>query len=164
MPLRGSDLAHARPLVLAVKLLKGIRVFDFDNQKYFMKVLDIQVPWAHTWADMRPGKTDRERRENYRREADGRLVAMLETPLWWAFKIFVCKSGRQLDVDNVLKPIVDSFCTRQIVKDKSNFTDLGLYPDDTLKHVRILQVAGAPSETEDTTRIQIYACIREVQW
>lgn len=43
-----------------------------DGPPFFL-ILDLEVPWAHTWADMRKGKTDLERREIYRKHALGRL-------------------------------------------------------------------------------------------
>jgi hypothetical protein len=76
------------------------------NTELFVKVLDLEVPWAHSYADMQPSKTDRERRENYRRAAAGRMESIPADPRWWAFRIGVQKSGRALDVDNVAKTII----------------------------------------------------------
>lgn len=50
-------------------------MFAFDDRAGFVKVLTLRVPWAHSYADMRPGKTDRERRENYRNAAANILQA-----------------------------------------------------------------------------------------
>ena len=137
-------------------LLGVLGVMNFDNSNQFLKVLDLSVPWAHTWADMRPGYTDLERRENFRREASKVLIPFQSNTIdWWAFRIFITKSGRQLDLDNTAKPIIDSFCTRQIVRDKSNFKQLGFYPDDSLNFVRIIQLSGEPN-TENSTRIEIF--------
>lgn len=134
-------------------------MFAFDDTDRFIKVLALDVPWAHSYADMRPGKTDRERRENYRNAACGKIHS---TPaLWWAFRITVRKAGRPLDVDNIAKTIIDSFCASQIARDGSAFTQLGLYPDDTFDHVRVLQVIGNRSDTADSTLIEIFACVRE---
>jgi hypothetical protein len=93
--------------------------YDLNDADRFVKVLDLEVPWAHSYADMQPGKTDRERRENYRRAAAGRVESIPAEPLWWAFRIGVQKAGRALDVDNVAKTIIDAFCSWQIVKDQS---------------------------------------------
>lgn len=108
---------------------------------------------------MRPGKTDRERRENYRNAVLGKIQPV--SALWWAFRITVRKSGRPLDVDNIAKTIIDSFCAGQIARDGSTFTQLGLYPDDTFDHVRVLQVIGNRSDTVDSTLIEIFGCVRE---
>lgn len=134
-------------------------MITLDDTSRFLKVLTLDVAWAHTYADMRPGKRDRERRENYRAAALGKLNAIPTNALWWAFRISVLKAGRPIDVDNIAKTIVDSFCTRQIALDGSEFTQLGLYADDTFDHVRVLQVIGNRSTTGDTTRIEIFACI-----
>ncbi|WGO96669.1 hypothetical protein QFX18_11490 [Saccharophagus degradans] len=130
-------------------------MYQLDDKNIFVKVLDIEVPWAHTWADMRAGKTDLERRERYREYSDKHLSKFSENIEWWAFSIFVKKSGRLLDVDNVPKPIIDSFCQRQIVRDKSEYKNLGLFPDDDLKWVRAVNVHGEPAQV-NSTRIQIY--------
>jgi len=134
-------------------------LFSLDDRSRFVKVLALEVPWAHTYADMRQGKTDRERRENYRSAALAKLQAIPPNSLWWAFRISVRKAGRPIDVDNIAKTIIDSFCTRQINLDGSAFGQLGLYPDDTFDHVRVLQVIGNKSTAEDSTRIEVFACI-----
>ena len=136
-------------------------MYALDDHARFAKVLVLDVPWAHSYADMRPGKTDRERRENYRAAAIGKLQSPPPNVLWWAFRITVHKSGRALDVDNVAKTIVDSFCARQISWDKSDYGDLALYPDDSFEYVRILQVIGVPSMIADSTRIEIFACVQD---
>lgn len=46
---------------------------------------------------------------------------------------------------------------RQIVRDGSPPAhELGLFPDDTVEHVRVLQVVGVPGEA-DATRIEVFA-------
>ena len=136
-------------------------MFALDDPARFVKVLALNVPWAHSYADMRAGKTDRERRENYRNAAAGSLSTIPTNTLWWAFRITVQKAGRPLDVDNIAKTIIDSFCTSQIKRDGSPFSHLGLYPDDTFDHVRVLQVIGNRSTTADSTLIEVFACIGE---
>ena len=136
-------------------------MFALDDSDKFVKVLALEVPWAHTYADMRPGKTDRERRENYRNAAVGVMQAAPANVFWWAFRITVSKAGRPLDVDNIAKTIIDSFCASQIARDSSSFIHLGLYPDDTFDHVRVLQVICNRSTTVDLTRIEVFACVRE---
>jgi hypothetical protein len=138
---------------------KECQIFTFDDTERFVKVLALEVPWAHSYADMQPGKTDRERRENYRNAALGKLGPIPENPVWWAFRIAVEKAGRALDVDNVAKTIIDAFCTWQITRDGSPHTELGLYPDDTFNHVRVLQVIGGRGPA-DFTKIEIFACVR----
>ena len=130
-----------------------------DNTNRFARVLDITVPWAHSYADMRPGKTDFERRENYRRVAEKQLHPIPSIVYWWAFRITVSKTGRALDVDNIAKTIIDSFSDSQITRDRSSFTNLKLFPDDTFDHVQVLQVIGKPSTTSDSTHIEVFACI-----
>jgi hypothetical protein len=75
-----------------------------------------------------------------------------------AFRIAVQEAGRPLDVDNVAKTIIDAFCSWQIARDRSPHTQLGLYPDDTFDHVRLLQVVGERGAA-DCTKIEIFACV-----
>lgn len=133
---------------------------NLDDASRFTKVLNLTVPWAHSYADTRPGKTDLERRERYRSAASGKFLSAPKAPLWWAFRISVLKAGRPLDVDNIAKTVIDSFSASQINRDGSSHTDLILYQDDTFNEVRILQVVGEPSSTgKDSTTIEVFACI-----
>lgn len=136
-------------------------MYSFDDPSKFVKVLALEVAWAHSYADMRPGKTDLERRENYRRAAAEVIRATPQTVHWWAFRIKVNKSGRPLDVDNVSKTIIDSFSASQIARDSSEHAKLALYPDDTFEHVRVLQVIGVPYTKESSTFVEVFACINE---
>lgn len=136
-------------------------MYALDDSGKFARILALEVPWAHSYADMRPGRTDRDRRENYRKAAVGVIKDVPAGVLWWAFRITVYKAGRPLDVDNIAKTIIDAFCASQIARDSSSFTQLGLYPDDTFDYVRILQVIGSRSTTADSTYIEIFACVGE---
>ena len=68
---------------------------------------------------------------------------------------------RGFSAADIAKTIIDSFCAGQIARDGSAFTQLGLYPDDTFDHVRVLQVIGNRSDTVDSTLIEIFGCVRE---
>jgi hypothetical protein len=75
---------------------------------------------------------------------------------WWAFRIFVRKVGyRQFDIENVPKLIIDAFCQKQITRDGSVYKKIGLYKDDTIDYVRIVQVGGERS-AEDSTMVEIF--------
>ena len=134
-------------------------MWNLDDPTQFARVLSLQVPWAHTWADMRPGKRDKDRREQLRRAAAGVIGTPPETVRWWAFRISVRKGKRRpFDVENVAKPIIDAFCARQIREDESEFGGLGLYPDDSLDSVRIVHLYGERGD-DDATTIEIFAFI-----
>jgi len=78
---------------------------------------------------------------------------------WWAFRIFVRKSGkRTFDIENVPKIIVDAFSSQQIAKDHSNFAEAALYPEDTIEYVRIIQVGGERTSESDSTTVEIFGC------
>ena len=115
------------------------------------------LPWAKTWADMRPGHTDRERREHIREIASSDLKPPSEYIAHWGFRIRVFKAGSsRFDIENVPKVILDAFCRGQIVRDQSRFASVGLYDDDTIDHVRILEVIGERVTTSDQTIVEIY--------
>jgi len=138
-------------------------MWDLDDQSQYKKVLDLQLPWAATWADIRPGHGDRDKRERIRERAVQLLPAGFQGVEKWAFRIVVSKGGRRrFDIENVAKPIIDAFCTRQIQSDHSKYTTLGLYPDDSLDHVVVLEVAGSRVVgKEETTRVEIFVVRRE---
>lgn len=138
---------------------------DLDDSSRFAAVLRFEVPWVWSYADMTPGRTDREKREKYREAAISAGITRPTIPaLWWAFRITFEKANRPrlLDADNVAKLIVDAFNGSKTIQ-KDNSPLLGqttLYPDDTVEFVRIVRVAGAPGP-EDRTRVEVFACIEE---
>jgi hypothetical protein len=108
---------------------------------------------------MRPGHTDREKRERIREAALPFLGNVLASRELICFRITVRKGRkRKFDIENVLKPIIDAFCRGQIIRDQSAFPGVGLYDDDSLDHVPMLQVAGErSSDGVDSTVIEIFA-------
>jgi hypothetical protein len=132
-------------------------MWNLDDTTHFIPVLSLTVPWARTYADIRPGHTDREHREELRKTAIPHLIPAPVNTLWWAVRIAVTKAGnRPFDIENVPKPIIDAFCAWQIARDRSTCLEAGLFRHDTLDHVRILQVSGQRGHTS-TTRIDIFA-------
>ena len=91
-----------------------------NNTDRFARILDVTVPWAHSYADMRSGKTDLERRESYGRVAVTQLRPIPSRIYWWAFRITVFKTGRPLDVGNIARTIIDSFSVSQTARDQSS--------------------------------------------
>ena len=125
--------------------------------------MKFELPWAWTYADMTPGRTDKEKREKIRDIAAKVMPADRPSgDSTWEFRICVRKAGRRpFDIENVPKLIIDAFCARQIERDGSPHTSLGLYPDDTIDHVQILHVEGERVQGPDeSTRIEIIAHTR----
>lgn len=116
---------------------------------------------AVTWADMRPGHTDKDKREMIRSSAATMLSHPIPAVESWAFRIFVRKSGRRpFDIENTLKIIIDSFSRRQIRRDRSQHERVALYEDDTLEHVGLIQVGGERCAMgHSLTRVEIFAKI-----
>src|SRR5437867_11340799 len=111
-------------------------MWNLDDGSHYLPVATFKLPWAWTFADMRPGHTDREKREHIREIAAPFLASVPAGITQWAFRIYVTKGGAgRFDIENVPKLIIDSFCERQIREDRSAFAALALYPDDTIDHV-----------------------------
>ena len=136
-------------------------MWKLNDETTYLRIAAFEVPRAVTWVDMRAGHTDREKREVIRKVAIQHLPHPIPHAQWWAFRIFVRKRGvRRFDIENVLKLIVDSFCAKQIEQDHSNLKVAGLFQDDTVDHVRMLQVAGERTLEADSTTIEIFARIK----
>ena len=133
-------------------------MWNLDDQTACARVLHFELPWAQTWADMREGHTDREKRERIRAIAAQALTSPLPVAKRWAIRIHVWKRGsRPFDIENVAKPIIDAFCLGQIQRDGSPHTRLGLYPDDRIDYVSMLQVAGERTDGADRTAVELFA-------
>lgn len=135
-------------------------MWNLDDEAKYVKVYSFSLPEAFTYADTREGKKDKDKRERIRKKVAEDFPDNIPHVEWWAFRIFVKKSGkRDFDIDNVPKLIVDAFCRKQIRKDKSQYSKLGLYEKDTIDHVRVVEVGGRRSENEDNTRVEIFGVI-----
>ena len=131
--------------------------WDLDNTLAYSLVAKFEYDAAFTYADMRPGSTDKEKRELIRRFASLSFPAEVPQAKWWAFRIIVQKGGtRAFDIENVPKLIIDSFCRKQIVRDGSAYLKLGLFPDDTIDFVRMMQVAGTRIVDQEKTTVAVY--------
>ncbi|HWO89740.1 MAG TPA: hypothetical protein VNL98_11385 [Gemmatimonadales bacterium] len=109
---------------------------------------------------MTPGRTDLQRRERLRSDALPLIQARPKKVEWWAVRVTIRRAlgKRPLDIENTLKPILDAFCARQVRRDKSRYPAAGLYEDDSIDHVRVIQVEGHRGPS-DETQIQILACV-----
>ena len=132
-------------------------MWDLTDDRFYVRVGRFEMPWAVTYADTRPGHTDREKRERIREAA---AMAFTGAPIeikQWAFRVLVRKAGRRaFDIENVPKLIVDAFCMRQISADDSRYPYLALYEDDTIDHVVVLQVAGERVVEAESTVVEIF--------
>jgi len=132
-------------------------MWNLDDEARYVKVHSFTIPKAFTYADIRRGHTDKDKREYIRAEAVRNFPQNIPSFKWWAFRIFVKKTGgRPFDIENVPKLIVDAFCRWQIRKDESNYENLCLYADDTLDYVKIIEVGGMRSREGDTTEVEIF--------
>jgi hypothetical protein len=134
-------------------------MIDLDDTERFIKLVDIRMDWVCSYSNTNP--PDRERREQYREAAIAQgAIQRVPNALWWAVRIEVVKAGRMLDIDNVPKVAIDAFCAHQVARDRSEYFETGIYPDDTMDFVRELQVSGRPGN-ESKTHVEVFACVAE---
>ena len=134
--------------------------WNLDNTLAYSLVTKFEYDAAFTYADMRPGSTDKEKREVIRGFASLSFPAEIPQAKWWAFRIIDQKGGtRAFDIENVPKLIIDSFCKKQIAKDGSAYLKLGLFPDDTIDFVRMMQVAGTRIAHQEKTIVGVYGFV-----
>jgi hypothetical protein len=134
-------------------------MIDLDDTERFIKLVDISMDWVCSYSNTNP--PDRERREQYREAAIAQgAIRRVPNALWWAVRIEIVKAGRMLDIDNVPKVAIDAFCAHQVARDRSEYLETGIYPDDTIDFVRELQVSGRPG-SESKTHVEVFACVAE---
>jgi len=131
--------------------------WNLDDAVYYERVIAFTLPWAKTYGDMSKGKTDRDKREAIRSEANKKWAAMPGKFKWWAVRIRVRKTGaRPFDIENVPKLIIDAFCRQRIRVDQSEYPHLALYEDDTVDEVRLLQAYGERTGQGEETMVEVF--------
>ena len=129
-------------------------MWNLDDESKYIKIHSFKLPFVYTY-----GNQDKEKRERIRAKAAEGFPVILPKVKWWAFRIDLKKSGiRDFDADNVPKLIVDAFSLKLIHKDRSKFLKLGLYEDDILDFVRIIEIKGERSQIGDSTDVEIFGC------
>jgi hypothetical protein len=136
-------------------------MMDLDNPHEFARIVSFEVQHAFAYGN---GDADRNRREIIREAADTAIEPEnphmdLNTFSWFAFRIKVYKYGSgRFDIDNVPKPHIDAFCERQIEDDESNYVHLALYEDDTIDHVKYLEIYGdrIKEKSDERTEVDVF--------
>lgn len=129
-------------------------MWNFNDSKESVLIHHFKIPTIYTWGDK-----DRDKRDEIRKNA---LKDFPDKPFdceWYGFYIKVERSRfeRPLDIENVPKLIIDAFSSEQVDKDKSRYSQIRLYPDDTLKHVRVVQMEGKFSDNgRNNTEVWIF--------
>jgi len=128
-------------------------MWNFYDSKKFILIHHFNIEKIYTW-----GTEYKRKREEIRSYAIEKFPDKLHECDWYAFYIEVERSSKRLiDIENVPKLIIDAFSIEQIDKDKSRYPKLGLYPNDSLKHVRAFQIQGKPIDNEkDNTKVWIF--------
>jgi hypothetical protein len=147
-------------------------MINLDDTNSFEKVLEFQLNEAFTYSSTTSGHTDdAEKRERIRAAALNVLQAQPQRPIrpnnydWWAFRIRVTKSTRRpFDIDNVPKEFIDAFCATTIQTDGSQHANLALFQDDTIDHVKYLEVYGerVANADDEITQVEIFGKLPDV--
>jgi hypothetical protein len=134
-------------------------VWNLDANVEYALVHSFEIREAFTYGNMRMTQKDRDKRKRIRDEASKQFPTSIPLGRWWAFRIYVKKSGkRPFDIENVPKLIVDAFSRRQIKDDKQLEYEnlLGLFDDDTIEQVRMIQMSGERTMNENSMRVEIF--------
>lgn len=129
-------------------------MWNLDHETNFVRVHSFDFPEAFTW-----GQDYRSKRERIPAFAFENFPKDIPQVKWWAFRIYVRKSlsgNKRFDIENIPKLIVDSFSKWQIQEEVSHYTGLGLFEDDTIESVRMIEVRGEPVSGPNTTRVDIF--------
>jgi hypothetical protein len=132
---------------------KTIERSKLEQQKPYNSIIKFSYNASFTF-----GNKDKEKREQIRKAASLNISAEIKKYKYYAFEIKVIKKGkRSFDLDNVPKLIIDSFCEKQIEKDKSRYKNLAFYPDDSLEYVIKINLEGRKAilGEEDKTEVEI---------
>ena len=131
-------------------------MWNLDNETVFARIHSFNYSKPVTYGDSRPGHRDADKREGLRHAVIQDFPRDVPSADWWAFRISIRKTGTsRFDVDNVNKIVIDTFCRKQIEADKSPHKRLGLYDDDTIDYVRMIQTYGERS-SEDSMLVEIF--------
>jgi len=143
-----------------------VAVFNLDDDSLYIPVYSFCINKAFTWANMDEGRRDLDRREFIRESVVGNFPDQIPDVAWWAFRFYVKKSGSgPFDIENVPKTYVDAFCEGQMKKDnlklkRDNLTykNLGIYEDDRIDYVRVIEVGGerVASKDQESTCVEIF--------
>lgn len=119
---------------------------------------EFEFPHVFSYADTRPGHTDKEKRNLIRQHAFKKCPDSVPTNACWGVDVSVQynkKRKRPIDIDNIPKLIIDALCKKQIHSDKScKYIKLGLYDDDTIDHVGLLKIEGK-SGSKNVTKVKV---------
>ena len=104
------------------------------------------------------GNQDRKKREEIKRIALENFHRGSFDYEWYGFRIKVRRNkfGRDLDLDNVPKLIIDAFSGKQIDLDRSAYRKMKIYRNDTLRWIRSIQIEGKFTNGKDKTEVWIY--------
>lgn len=125
----------------------------FDSSEFEL-FLHFKFQQILTW-----GNNDKDKREFIRQSALEGFPKQSQKYEWYAFNIKVNRNRfikQQLDIENVPKLIIDAFSRNLISKDKSAYSQVGIYDDDSLEYVRVLYVEGELTNSEDSTEVWVY--------
>jgi len=126
---------------------------NLDDAERFTLIHHFRIPAIYTWGDR-----DIDKREEIRRIALKNFPARPFDYEYYGFRIKVKKKkfGRDFDLENVPKLIIDAFSGWQIDRDRSAYRQVEIYKDDTMRWVRAVQIEGGFTNDKDNTEVWIF--------
>ena len=127
-------------------------MWNLDDLSKYRKVYEFDLIEIYTWGSDK----DKQRPEDIRALVadDPEFPRNMPDDTLWAFRI-LGRTGKKLDVGNIPKLIVDSFGKKQIQCDNSGYPNVGLYPDDNINYVRLIEVGGEPANKTEA-KVEIF--------
>jgi Holliday junction resolvase RusA-like endonuclease len=110
------------------------------RQIHHFRIMDFPPPKA---------ETTKPYRDHVRSRAASDWPDSIPTSGFWGFRVIVRRKykGQAADLDNYIKGVIDSFSGSTLKRDESKYAyQLKLYPDDSVKHVRLVEVAAEESQ------------------
>lgn len=112
-------------------------MWNLDDASTYVRFYVRRLPFVYTW-----GQDDKSKRERIRSAVAEDFPTVKPVVAWWALRLLVRKhNAYRFDIENTIKIIGDAFSADQLVRDQSPYTQRALYPDDTIKYLKIIQVA-----------------------
>lgn len=135
-------------------------MWNLDDTSKYLKVHSFTFNDVFTFGSC----DDKGRREDIRKAAAKDFPKCINKDIkWWAFRISVRTPSGGIDVDNIPKIIIDAFCKKQIERDESEYPNVGLFEDDTIEFVKIVEVGVIQDqevkEEEKLTKVEIFGYI-----
>jgi Holliday junction resolvase RusA-like endonuclease len=134
-------------------------MWNLDDKEKYEELFSFEIDKIYTYGD---GEQDKQKKENIRKkvtEAGINQVPENKKNKSYAFRISIYidpNRSHELDIDNTVKLIVDSF------SHNSENPDCWLYKDDCYPNVKVIEVGAAKevdSKDDEKMVVEIFECL-----